>query len=329
MVFHFIFWIFLLILIEKGVFSFLRMRYDAPMSKEAQELDEDVQREADRVAGKTVNPDIVQIEKMKKVFKVPTKACCGSQKLNAVSNLSFGLEQGECFALLGVNGAGKSTTFKSLTAEVVPTKGKIQIAGFDIQKDFEKARQMIGYCPQENLLFDTMTCVEHLKYYAQVKGIPKNYREPIIGEAIKNLGLNEHRDKLAKNLSGGNKRKLCVAIALLGNPSIILLDEPSAGMDPESRRFMWSVIGRIAQKKSSAVVLTTHSMEEAEALSTKMGILVKGGIFKCFGSAQHIKNKFGTGFVIEFKTRTLRYDELNGVKQRYMPDGQININEFD
>lgn len=145
-----------------------------------------------------------------------------------------------------MNGAGKSTTFKSLTAEVTPTKGKIQIAGFDISKDFEKARQMIGYCPQENLLFDTMTCVEHLKYYAQVKGIPKDLREKIIEEAIKNLGLNEHRDKLSKNLSGGNKRKLCVAIALLGNPSIILLDEPSAGMDPESRRFMWSVIGRIA-----------------------------------------------------------------------------------
>lgn len=90
---------------------------------------------------------------------------------------------------------------------------------------------------------------------------------------------------MSKTLSGGNKRKLCVAISLLGNPSIILLDEPSAGMDPESRRFMWSVIGKIAQKKTSAVVLTTHSMDEAEALSTKMGIMVKGGIFKCFGSA--------------------------------------------
>lgn len=100
-------------------------------------------------------------------------------------------------------------------------------------------------------------------------------------------------------------------------------------MDPESRRFMWSVIGRIAQKKSSAVVLTTHSMEEAEALSTKMGILVKGGIFKCFGSSQHIKNKFGTGFVIELKIRTLENEELQGVKERFMPDGRINVRHFD
>lgn len=119
----------------------------------------------------TANPDIVQIENMKKVFKVPsTKPGCGqscrSDKLNAVNDLSFGLQQGECFALLGVNGAGKSTTFKSLTGEVTPTKGKVQISGHDIQKEFDKARKLIGYCPQENLIFDDMTSEEHLIYYA-------------------------------------------------------------------------------------------------------------------------------------------------------------------
>lgn len=197
----------------------------------------------------------------------------------------------------------------------------MRVAGYDIEKDFEKARTMLGYCPQENLIFDDMTVEEHLHYYVQVKGVPKTLRLAIVNEAIKNLGLNEHKAKLSKNLSGGNKRKLCVAIALIGNPAIILLDEPSAGMDPESRRFMWTVIGRIAQKKSSAVVLTTHSMEEAEALSTKMGILVKGGIFKCFGTGQHIKNKFGTGYVIEFKTRQLDESELPNMRQQYMPNG--------
>ena len=130
---------------------------------------------------------------------------------------------------------------------------------------------------------------------------------------------------MSKTLSGGNKRKLCVAIALLGNPSVILLDEPSAGMDPESRRFMWSVVVRIAQKKSSAVVLTTHSMEEAEALSTKMGILVNGGIFKCYGSAQHIKNKFGTGYVIEIKTKSLDESELPAIQETLMPKGKLNL----
>lgn len=106
---------------------------------------------------------------------------------------------------------------------------------------------------------------------------------------------------MAGTLSGGNKRKLSVAQAIVGSPPIILLDEPSAGMDPEARRFMWKVVGQIASDKTSAVILTTHSMEEAEALSSKMGIMVKGGIFKCFGTSQHIKDKFGTGFVIEIK----------------------------
>jgi len=99
-------------------------------------------------------------------------------------------------------------------------------------------------------------------------------------------------------------------MAVVGRPPIILLDEPSAGMDPEARRFMWDVVGKISNNKTSAVVLTTHSMEEAEALSTKMGIMVKGGVFKCFGSSQHIKDKFGTGYVIDLKVRTLDREEL-------------------
>ena len=131
-----------------------------------------------------------------------------------------------------------------------------------------------------------MTVEEHLWFYAKIKGIPAEKREAQIEKSIASLHLEEHRTKLSKALSGGNKRKLQVAICILGNPPIILLDEPSAGMDPEARRFMWSVIEKISQKdKKSAVILTTHSMDEAEALCTKMGIMVRGGIFRCFGSS--------------------------------------------
>lgn len=204
-----------------------------------------------------------------------------------------------------------------LTQEVKPTGGQIKIAGFDIRKQFEKARKLVGYCPQPNLIYDTMSVEQHLYYYARIKGIPKKLRPAMVQQAITQLGLEDHRHKSAGTLSGGNKRKVCVAIALVGNPPIILLDEPSAGMDPEARRFMWSVVAKIAENKTSAIVLTTHSMDEAEALSTKMGIMVKGGIFKCFGSAQHIKDKFGTGYVIELKIRDVINNELDNLVSRY------------
>ena len=140
------------------------------------------------------------------------------------------------------------------------------------------------------------------------------------------MNLEEHRKKLAGALSGGNKRKLSVAMSIIGNPPIILLDEPSAGMDPEARRFMWSVVARISQqRKQSAVILTTHSMEEAEALSTKMGIMVKGGIFRCFGSSQHIKNKYGTGYEIEVKVRKLGSDDFNIMAHNYGLFGKQTI----
>ena len=147
---------------------------------------------------------------------------------------------------------------------------------------------------------------EHLEYYARIKGIPDHLRSFMIEQQIKDMQLTEHRKKPAGTLSGGNKRKLSVAMAIIGNPPIVLLDEPSAGMDPEARRFMWRIIARISQqRKKSAVILTTHSMEEAEALSTKMGIMVTGGVFRCFGSSQHIKSKYGTGYELEVKVRKL------------------------
>jgi len=156
-----------------------------------------------------------------------------------------------------------------------------------------------------------MTVEEHIWYYARIKGIKPEFQEKIVSDAIFELNLTDHRSKPAGTLSGGNKRKLSVAMATLGNPPIILLDEPSAGMDPEARRFMWTVVERISQRdKKCAVILTTHSMEEAEALSTKMGIMVRGGIFKCYGSSQHIKNKFGTGYECEIKIKKASMQDL-------------------
>ena len=155
-----------------------------------------------------------------------------------------------------------------------------------IQKDFQEARKLIGYCPQKDAIFPMMTVEETIKFYALIKGIRVHKIKSVVEKAIRDLNLKDHRNKLAGTLSGGNKRKLSVAMALIGNPPIILLDEPSAGMDPEARRFMWQVVEKISQRdKKSAVIITTHSMEEAEALSTKLGIMVRGGVFRCMGSS--------------------------------------------
>ncbi len=252
----------------------------------------------------------IKVKNLEKVFK---GGCFSGKELVAVNKLSFCMEFGECFALLGVNGAGKTTTFRALTAEHLPTAGEIYINGMEIGSNFNKVRNLIGYCPQFDAIFDYMSVYENLEFYAKIKGIPADKVDGIVNSLMKELNLAQYKDKVSGNLSGGNKRKLSVGIAMIGNPPIILLDEPSTGMDPEARRFMWAVIHKISTRsKLSSVILTTHSMEEAETLCRRMGIMVAGQ-FKCLGSSQYIKDKYGSGFEIDLRTLPLpeaRLDEI-------------------
>ncbi|CDW85159.1 abc transporter family protein [Stylonychia lemnae] len=325
-------WTILLILSEAGAFNFILrcferiQRRNVPALKELNQ-DDDVIEEENRVEKISPNLLKVRVNKFRKVYSQGF-----SRGSVAVEKTSFGLEYGECFALLGVNGAGKTTTFKSLTGGITPTSGQVTICGMDILRDFNKVRKLIGYCPQYDAIFPLMTVEDHLYFYARIKGIKKELREELVEKQIKEMNLSEHRKKPAGTLSGGNKRKLSVAICVLGNPPIILLDEPSAGMDPEARRFMWSVVAKISQlRKKSAVILTTHSMEEAEALSTKMGIMVKGGTFKCFGSSQHIKSKYGTGYEIEVKVKKQSNIEMKSMVDQFqlLNRDQIPLSEIE
>jgi ATP-binding cassette subfamily A (ABC1) protein 3 len=219
----------------------------------------------------------------------------------AVDNLSVAIEKGEVFGLLGVNGAGKTTTFKMLAGEITSTSGDSYFTGMKISENLSKVRQNLGYCPQFDALIENLTVREQLELFYDLKSLPSEYKDAVITQKIKEMNLEEYEDKLSGTLSGGNKRKLSVAMAMVGNPNIIFLDEPSTGMDPKARRFMWKIISRIAsEKKQSTIILTTHSMEEAEALSTKLGIMVNGN-FKCIGTPQHIKSKYGEGYEIEIK----------------------------
>ena len=207
--------------------------------------------------------------------------------------------------LLGLNGAGKTTTFKCITQEISPSNGEIFLNGVKTNNNFEEIKNKFGYCPQYNAIFEYMTVYENLEFYAKLKGVKRDYLTMIINSVIYEMKLDEFIKKLAGHLSGGNKRKLAFAISMLCSPPIILLDEPSNGMDPEARRFMWSIIHKIsAMTRKSSIILTTHAMDEAEALCKRMGIMVNGE-FVCLGKANEIKNKYGYGYELNIRIKPL------------------------
>lgn len=220
-------------------------------------------------------------------------------EFTAVNNISYSVERGQCFGLLGINGAGKTTTFKMITGMESVTKGDIFVNGMSVRREIGKIQQEIGYCPQFDATLDDLTGRETLRFYARLRGV----REELIDEEIKELGrllyFDMHLDKLTGKYSGGNKRKLSTAIALLGNPSISFLDEPTTGVDPVARRCLWEAIGT-KLKEGCSVVLTSHSMEECEALCNQLIIMVNGQIC-CIGTPLHLKNKFGNGYTVLIK----------------------------
>jgi ATP-binding cassette subfamily A (ABC1) protein 3 len=220
-------------------------------------------------------------------------------KKTAVRDLSFRVEQGEVFGFLGINGAGKTTTLRMLTGDELPSSGQAWLAGYDIIKEQGQVRRLLGYCPQFDALLDLLTPREHLELYARIKGVPLPQLRGVVDSKLAEFDLLPFQNKITKSLSGGNKRKLSVAIALIGDPPVIFLDEPSTGVDPVAKRFMWRVINTIAtERKSCSLILTTHSMEEVEALCSRIGIMV-GGRLRCMGSAQHLRNRHGGGFTLD------------------------------
>ncbi|KRW99021.1 P-loop containing nucleoside triphosphate hydrolase [Pseudocohnilembus persalinus] len=288
-------------------------------------LDDDVREEAIQVATTSPEKYTIRINQLRKVFKT-------RQGYNeAVDNLSLGIKNGEVFTLLGQNGAGKTTTFKILSGDIQPTSGEAHIQGYDLQTNMREARKYIGYCPQFDALLDKLTSKEHLYLYCAIKGIPKKMHKKLVEKKIKEMDLSKFENVQAGTYSGGNKRKLSVAIAMIGNPPIVFLDEPSTGIDPKARRYMWSVISKIAtERKRSSIILTTHSMEEAEALSTKIAVMVKGQL-KCLGPIQHIKSKFGHGYELEIKLLVPTQKEIEQVKKIFItqiPNKNIRMKQI-
>jgi ABC-type multidrug transport system ATPase subunit len=225
----------------------------------------------------------------------------------AVHPLTFSIPQGQCLGFLGVNGAGKTTTLKMLSLEHDPTGGEAFLNSFSILNQQTEVRRSLGYCPQFDALIPTLTARETLSLYARIKAVPEEMIAEYVTAMIQKLQLQAYADKPCGGYSGGNKRKLSVGIALIGDPSIVFLDEPSSGMDPDARRFMWKLISSTMAGRS--VILTTHSMEECEALCGRIAIMAAGRL-QCLGSSPHLKHRFGSGYQLDCNLAPARQAEL-------------------
>jgi ATP-binding cassette, subfamily A (ABC1), member 5 len=220
---------------------------------------------------------------------------CRKPEVKAVNGINLTIYAGQITAILGHNGAGKSTLFNILTGLTGPTSGTAYIFGYDIRdpNDMSMIRQMTGVCPQHDILFDTLTAKEHLYFFAAVRGISRNLIDQEVMKTLKDIDLLDTANSRAKNLSGGQKRKLSIGIAIIGDPKIIILDEPSAGVDPYSRRHLWSILQ--TRKHGKVILLTTHFMDEADILADRKAVISRGKL-RCCGSSLFLKNKFGIGY---------------------------------
>ena len=250
-----------------------------------------IQNEINKINNDNENKLTTKIIGLKKTYWL----CC-KKNVRAINNLYLGLENNEKFGLLGFNGSGKTTTFKSITKEILFDNGEIILFGNNNKTQFENIRQSIGYCPQENPLFDYMKVKEIIKFYLELKGLNES-----VQSICEIFGLDKYLETYCVNLSGGNKRKLSFAIALMCRPKILLLDEPSTGVDPESRRIMWKNIMELSRKnKHLNMILSTHSMEEAEVLCDTVSWL-KSGNFLSIGNPEKLKITLSAGYKLHIK----------------------------
>ncbi|KAF5917731.1 hypothetical protein HPG69_013568 [Diceros bicornis minor] len=211
--------------------------------------DEDVRRERQRILDGGGQNDILEIKELTKVYRRKRKP--------AVDRICVGIPPGECFGLLGVNGAGKSSTFKMLTGDTTVTRGDAFLNKNSILSNIHEVHQNMGYCPQFDAITELLTGREHVEFFALLRGVPEKEVGKVGEWAIRKLGLVKYGEKYAGNYSGGNKRRLSTAIALIGGPPVVFLDEPTTGMDPKARRFLWNCALSIV-KEGRSVVLTSH-----------------------------------------------------------------------
>jgi ABC-2 type transport system ATP-binding protein len=252
--------------------------------------------------------NIIQVENLIKKFK----------DLIAVDSVSFNVKKGEVFAFLGPNGAGKTTTIKMLTTLLLPTSGTMKINGFDPTHQKDQARHSFGIVFQDPSLDNELTAYENMEFHAVLYSLSKDLREKRIPYLLKFVGLWERRNDFVKTFSGGMKRRLEIARGLVHHPKILFLDEPTLGLDPQTRNLVWNHIKQLNKKEKMTVFFTTHYMEEAEKAADTVAIIDNGKIMK-LGSPTQLKklakSKSLEEAFLKFTGKSIR-DESGGIKER-------------
>jgi len=271
------------------------LNQDSDKAKSGRNPDVIKEEEETRKLDKNDPTTAILIRGLRKIF--PGRG--GGEKKIACHSLSLAVKYGECFGLLGPNGAGKSTSINMLVGFLAPTDGDAYVCGKSIRYELPEIYSHMGLCPQHDLLWETLTSREHLTFYGRLKGLEGKPLEQAVDKALKDVNLYEVGDKQAGQYSGGMKRRLSVAISLIGDPKVVYMDEPSTGLDPSARQNLWRVIKEA--RVGRAIILTTHSMEEADELCSRLGIFVDGEM-KVIGEPKELIRNYGHYIILTMTT---------------------------
>lgn len=272
------------------------------------DVDDDVAAEEIMIkSGQVPDSKAVVLDQLSMTYATNRYLCFGRVTFRAVKDVRVALDDGQLFCLLGHNGAGKSTTIGMLTGLLTPTGGDATIFGYSITTNMDQIRENMGVCPQHDILWPQLTAYEHLELYAGFKRLYHDDMKADVAQRLEDVALTAAANSPCGNYSGGMKRRLSVSIALIGDPKIVFLDEPTTGMDPVSRRQVWNLIERV--KRGRVTLLTTHSMEEADVLGDRIAIM-KGGRLAALGNSLHLKRKFGDGYHVTVLSQPPMQEQL-------------------
>ena len=247
----------------------------------------------------------------------------------AVHSFTIGIQGGELFGLLGENGAGKTTFINMLVGTLTPTSGVASVAGCDIATEIDLVHGKTGICPQHDVLWDSLTVKEHLEFYANMKGVQTGaVLKQHVKDALIEVGLLKCQHRKSSQLSGGMKRRLSIAIAMIGNSEVVFLDEPTTGLDPASRRAIWKIIRNSKNVSNRCIIMTTHLMDEAESLCSRIGIMTQGRL-RCVSGQQRLKRLYGGGYKVTVNYNEDKYEDVKRMILKGCGGGVQLINRFD